>query len=86
MLVGLLRTIFAIFVFYYLFRFIFRLIAPYLLAKGMNKMNDHLKREQSFKAQKKREEGKVTIQNNRDSEKKISPDLGEYVDYEEVKD
>ena len=83
---GLLRTIVIILVFYYLFRFIARLVAPYLLAKGMNKMNDHLKREQSFKAQKKLEEGKVTIQNNRDSEKKISPDLGEYVDYEEVKD
>lgn len=83
---GLLRTILIIIIFYYLFRFVVRLIAPYLLAKGMNKMNDHLKREQNFKTQKRREEGKVTIQNNRDSEKKISPNLGEYVDYEEVKD
>ncbi len=83
---GILRTIFIILVFYYLVKFLMRIIAPYLLAKGMNKMNDHLKREQSFKTEKKREEGKVTIQNNRDAEKKISPNLGEYVDYEEVKD
>ncbi|SMO61776.1 protein of unknown function [Saccharicrinis carchari] len=83
---GLLKTIFFILVFYYLFRFIARVIVPFLLGRQMNKMNNHYKREQSFKTQKKREEGKVTIQKKHKSPKKVSPDVGEYIDYEEVKD
>ncbi|MGQ1785268.1 MULTISPECIES: hypothetical protein [unclassified Saccharicrinis] len=48
-------------------------------------MNNQYQKQQNFKEQKKREEGKVTIQKNQKNNKIADPDLGEYTDFEEVK-
>ncbi len=82
---ALIRTIFFLIIFYYLFKFIGKLVAPYLLAKGMEKMKNQQHKQQNFRESKKREEGKITIQKKQETTKKTSSDLGDYVEYEEVK-
>ncbi|WP_066632096.1 DUF4834 family protein [Labilibacter marinus] len=88
-LVGFVRTLLFIIAFYYIFKFIGRYVMPYLVAKGLNKMTsrmaDQQRKQQNFAEQKKREEGKVTIQATSKKGKKTDADLGDYVDYEEVK-
>ena len=85
MLPGFLRTLLLLIIFYYIFKFIGKYVMPYLLAKGINRMANQHQRRQNFAEQKKREEGKVTITSTAKNKKKASDDLGEYVDYEEVK-
>lgn len=85
-MIALLRFIFIFVIIYYLVRLVVRMFVPYLLKKGMSKMTEKYTKQQNFSGQKQREEGSVTIQKNQETEKKVSSDLGEYVDYEEVKD
>ncbi|GAF04423.1 DUF4834 family protein [Saccharicrinis fermentans] len=82
---GVLRAIIILVAFYYLFRFIGRIVLPFLLAKGMSKMSKQYQRQQNFRDQQKREEGKMTIRKNSKNKKIVDADLGEYTDFEEVK-
>ena len=88
MIVGLIRTIFYILVFYYVFKFIGRFVMPYFLKKGVERMQ---KQQQSaannFRQEEKKKEGTVTI-NKGTQEKNDSTFMenqGEYVDFEEMK-
>ncbi len=81
---GLLRTIFFIIIFYYIFKLIGRYILPYFLASKINKMTSAQQQKNDFINQQKKQEGKVTIQQSHPHEKKTSSDLGEYVDFEEI--
>ena len=83
-LIGFFRTLLLIVLFYYIFRFIGRVVIPYLLAKGINRMANKYQHKENFTNKRKQEEGKVTIKSTSNNKKKTSPDLGEYVDYEEV--
>ena len=85
MIVGLIRTLFLLVVFYYLFRFIFRFVIPLLLGNYMrNKMNDNQGNRNGY-SRKRNTEGKVTIDYIPPAKKHIGKDEGDYVDYEEVK-
>ncbi len=84
-LYGFIRTVLIIVAFYYLFKFIGRVVIPYLLAKGINKMNNRFQQKQHHGQNKNAQEGRVTIQKNKKDEKMTTPDMGEYVDYEEIK-
>lgn len=88
MIVGLIRTLFLLAVFYYLFRFVFRFVIPLLLGNYMrNKMNGSQSTENRNDYTKQRKtEGKVTIDYMPPAKKHIGKDEGDYVDYEEVKD
>jgi len=88
MIVGLIRTIFYILVFYYVFKFIGRLVMPYFLKKGVERMQQQQQNTaNNFRQEEKKKEGTVTIkkgsQENNDST--FMENQGEYVDFEEVK-
>ncbi|WP_439183066.1 DUF4834 family protein [Carboxylicivirga taeanensis] len=88
MLYGLAKTIFFLIIFYYLFKFIGRLLLPFIMKKGVERMQQQQQRAASnYQQQARQQEGKVTI--NRDAPKKssgiVGDNEGEYVDYEEVK-
>ncbi|MCU4155934.1 DUF4834 family protein [Carboxylicivirga sp. A043] len=88
MLVGLFKTIFFLITFYYLFKIIGRLLLPYLMKKGVERMQKQQQGAASnYQQQAQQQEGKVTVQKN--SQKKsnhvVDDNEGEYVDFEEVK-
>jgi len=87
MIVGIFNTILFLLAFYYLFKFIGRLVLPYLMKKGFERMQQQQNGAGSFQQKAREEEGKVTIKRN--TQKKTtnysSTNDGEYVDFEEVK-
>ncbi|WP_363321639.1 DUF4834 family protein [Plebeiibacterium sediminum] len=85
MIIGLLRTFLFLIIIYYLFRFIGRLVLPTLLSKYVNKMTNPNFQKQQYSEGVRNDEGKVTIKQTAPHKKMTSSDLGEYVDYEEVK-
>ncbi len=86
MLVGLLKTIFFLLVFYYLFKIIGQLFMPFLIKRGFAKMQQRQQQAANHYQEKARqEEGKVTVQVNRNKPSGSTGTEGEYVDYEEVK-
>jgi hypothetical protein len=67
--------------FYYLMKFAFRLLAPYLLKKAANKVQDHLKKQfeqQQYNQTKNQEAPKQNVN------PKPKKQVGEYIDYEEI--
>jgi len=85
---GLLRTIAIIVLIYYGVKFIGRLLAPFLLKKMADKMNNQFQqgtRQNQQQEKAKKEEGEVTVEGKR-HHPKFSDKDGEYVDYEEIKD
>ncbi len=79
------RTLLLIAVFYYIFRFIGKVLVPLFVANRVNKMaGDFQKQQNHYSYQEKRQEGKVTITNAPKHKKMASNDVGEYVNYEEV--
>ncbi len=85
MLIGLFRTVFFIIIFYYIFKFIARVVLPLFIANRVNHMRNQGNNLNDYANQKKKEEGKVTIQKGKPSQKITTEDMGEYVSYEEVK-
>lgn len=64
---GFIRTIFYIILFYYLFKFAMRLLAPYLMQKVAKKAEEHIKRQ--FEQQ--QQNYQSTADNNQEVPKKI---------------
>jgi len=87
MILGVLKTIFFLLTFYYLFKFIGRLVLPYVMKKGFEKMQQQQNGAGSFQEKARQEEGKVTIKRNaqKKNSETASTNDGEYIDYEEVK-
>ncbi|MDB4334756.1 DUF4834 family protein [bacterium] len=84
-MVGFVRTIFFIAIFYYLFRFIGRYLLPRLLASKLKNMQgQQQQRDQRFSENQKQQEGKVTVKTTSKKQDSIPKDKGEYVDFEEV--
>lgn len=84
----LFRIIIYFILFYYLFRLIFRYLVPLFITRQVHKMqNKQEKAREDYINQRKKEEGKVTIEYNpRSSNTSGKNDQkGEYVDYEEIK-
>jgi len=84
---GLLRTIFFIILFYYAFKFIARLFAPFLMKKAAETIKK--KAEQQYGQQQQQQkstvqEGKTVIDKHPGSQKQSKNSVGEYVDFEEV--
>ncbi len=77
---GFIRTIFYIILFYYLFKFAMRLLAPYLIQKVAKKAEEHIKKQ--FEQQQQNHHS--TPENNEEIPKKDKKVVGDYIDYEEV--
>ena len=81
MLIGLLRTILLIIIFYYIFKFLFKYVVPFLFGSSISG-NKHQKRNNYTRGSKK--EGEITIDYIPKKNKKIDKETGDYIEYEEV--
>ncbi|WP_405607222.1 DUF4834 family protein [Polaribacter sp. Asnod1-A03] len=84
---GLLKTILFIFLFYYAFKFLARLLAPFLMKKAAETIQK--KAEQQFNGGQQRpksnvSEGETVIDKKPISQKQSKNSVGEYVDFEEI--
>ncbi len=79
---GFIRTIFYIILFYYLFKFAMRLLAPYLIQKVAKKAEEHIKKQ--FEQQQKQQNHQSAPENKEEIPKKDKKVVGDYIDYEEV--
>ena len=74
-----------IFLTYFFFKYTIRLLAPFLIKRFANKMQDKFRQE--FNQQYKNNdsnEGDVTIENKKKSSNSKTDKVGDYVDFEEV--
>lgn len=74
-----------IFLTYFFFKYTIRLLAPFLIKRFANKMQDKFKQE--FNQQYKNNdsnEGEVTIENKKKSSNSKTDKVGDYIDFEEV--
>ncbi|CAL2104333.1 conserved protein of unknown function [Tenacibaculum sp. 190130A14a] len=83
--INMIRTILIILVIYYATRFLFKLFAPFLVKKAMNKMQE--KAEQQYNNRYKESnvnEGETVIDKKPQNTKQSNNSVGEYVDFEEL--
>lgn len=91
-MLGFIKTILIIMFFYYGFKVVARLLAPFLMRYAAKKMQDKFKQQMGgqtgfdFGQQaKQKKEGEVHIKSKSAVKEKINTDsVGEYVDFEEV--
>ena len=84
MLIGLLRTILFIILFYYVVKFLMRLFAPFLIKKVAEKMQEQAKQQYGNQQQSTVKEGETVIDKAPRNQRQSKDDIGEYVDFEEV--
>ena len=74
-----------IFLTYFVFKYTIRLLAPFLIKRFANKMQDKFRQEfnQQYKNNDSKE-GDVTIENKKKSSNSKTDNVGDYVDFEEV--
>ena len=77
---GFIRTLFYIILFYYLFKFAMRLLAPYLMQKVAKKAEEHIKKQ--FEQQ--QQNYQSPTEDRQEVPKKEKKVVGDYIDYEEV--
>ncbi len=72
---------------FYLLRLIFRYAFPWLLARFIRKMAGNMQ-QQAYRQQgtSPRDEGKVFVNTEDVNQQKIDPEIGEYVDFEDIKE
>lgn len=78
---GLIRFIIIIAIAYYSFKFIGRILAPFALKYFVNKLNQNPDNQHVEQ----KPEGEVTIEYIPEKNSKLSQDIGEYTDYDEIK-
>ncbi len=88
MIMGLLKTIIYILVFYYIFKIIMRLAAPFMAKKMMEKASKNFENQFNnpyYKERPKTKEGETYIE-KKPEEKNASTrnNEGEFIDYEEI--
>ena len=84
MLIGLLRTILFIILFYYIIKFLMRLFAPFLIKKVAEKMQEQAKQQYGNQQQSTVKEGETVIDKAPRNQRQSKDDIGEYVDFEEI--
>lgn len=87
MLPGLFKTILYILVFYYAFKFLARLFAPFLMKKAAETIQK--KAEEQFRGQQRQQtssvkEGETIIDKKPRNQQESKNSVGEYVDFEEL--
>lgn len=88
----ILRTILIIVLVYYAFKFLFRFLFPIILKNWVNKETQQFQQQANFmdgeKAKEfaKQKEGEIKIKTTNKTQKPDTDNIGDYVDYEEIKD
>ena len=88
-LIDLIRLIIIFFLVYFLISLFSRYVLPFALRFFFRRMSSRVRKDYERQMQEKRKkerEGEVTIRYKPGSKKRITPDDGDYVDYEEVDD
>lgn len=87
-MVGLIKTIFIIVVVWYTFKLIGKFLMPWLLKKGMAKVQNNMEskfRQAAEQSRPQRPDGNISVDDEGNSSRKINTDnVGEYVEFEEV--
>ena len=73
-----------IFLTYFFFKYIIRLLAPFLIKRFANKMQDKFRQEFDQQYKNDSKEGEITIENKKKSSNSKTDKVGDYVDFEEV--
>jgi hypothetical protein len=84
---GLLKTIFYILLFYYAFKFLAKLFAPFLMKKAAETIRNKAEEQHGQHRQQQKsnvQEGKTVIDKHPGTQKQSKNSVGEYVDFEEV--
>ena len=81
-IIGFLRTILIFMLVYTIFKYLMRLLAPYILRSVAKKAEDHFRAKSTSKESNKKE-GEISVDKMPNS-KPSNNNVGEYVDYEEV--
>ncbi|MCG1035576.1 DUF4834 family protein [Polaribacter sargassicola] len=87
MLAGLFKTILYILVFYYAFKFLARLFAPFLMKKAAETIQKKAEQQYNRGSQRPKSdvsEGETVIDKKPISQKQSKNSVGEYVDFEEI--
>ena len=83
---GLLKFLFWLLFFYYLLKICARILAPILMKRFANKMQERFQQQYQNAQNPPQEEGKVTLEKTKPSAQVKSDDVGDYVDFEEVEE
>ncbi len=82
---GLLKTLFFILLFYYGFKYLTRLLAPFLVNRMAKSMNDRAKqRNSNYQNKNTVKEGETIIDKAPTNKNNNNNNVGEYVDFEEI--
>ena len=83
---GLLRTIAIILLVYYVFKYLTKLFAPYLMKRMVNKMQEKAQQQQHANQQQESnvKEGETIIDKKPNQTKQGNNAVGDYVDFEEI--
>jgi len=83
---GLLKTIFFILLFYYAFKFLAKLFAPFLMKKAAETIQKKAQQQYGGQQQQKSsvKEGETVIDKKPRNQQQSKDTVGEYVDYEEI--
>ena len=82
------KTIFIIVLIYYLFRFAFKLFAPFLIKKAVSKVSENFqKQQQAYQNQNNHQTQQPDFESELRQNKipKEKKKVGEYIDFEEIK-
>lgn len=80
---GLIKTLFYIILFYYLFKFAMRLLAPYLMQQVAKKAEEQIKKQFEYQQQQ-QYQSQHQSQPTTEKVKKEDKKIGDYIDYEEI--
>jgi len=82
-----LRTLLIIVLVYYTLKFLFRLFAPYLMKKAVDKFQQKAQQQQQYQNQRtSTREGETVIDKKPQNNNQSSNTVGEYIDFEEIDD
>jgi hypothetical protein len=84
MLAGLFKTILYILVFYYAFKFLAKLFAPFLMKKAAETIQKKANQQQTNQTQSTVKEGETVIDKKPQNKSQSKKTVGEYVDFEEI--
>lgn len=70
---------------YYLLKFLFRLLSPWLMRYAARKTEEHFKRQFGQAGEPEREEGEISVEKPiRDRPRSSGKKVGEYIEFEEI--
>ena len=75
-----------LFIVYYLIKIFVRLLAPILLTRFINKIQERFRNQYNNSKNSNEKEGQVTLEKKNNSSKTKLDNVGDYIDFEEVKD